>query len=371
MTNRISINKDNLAWAIARAGFKIDEFLSKNPSVADWVNGVKQPTIKQLEDFAHKVSVPFGYLFLKEPPKEEMPITFFRTKQNRHVFNLNVYDTVLTLQRRQDWVSEQKNEDGADKLDFVGKFNIDSPIREVVQYIRSLLNYTAGWAFDKQTQGAAVKSLTTALEDAGCFVSFLTQVGNQSQRKITVADCRGFALCDEYAPFIFINNSDSDTAQMFTLIHEFTHILLGQSVGDGGEDVEENAAEKFCDSIAGHLLVDGELLQEIWTELNGDYRKIARKFKVSPLVIAYRAKETGLINNSQYGAFYNVYTSNPIPPKKGKGGDAYNNAIKRVGYSFLIYVRNAVKSNRLLYSDAYDLTGYRGNMFEKLITQKI
>lgn len=372
MTNRIAIDKDNLTWAITRAGYTVDEFLEKNPSVSAWIEGSKLPTLKQLEKFAHQVSVPFGYLFLKNHPKENMPIAFFRTKNHAHHFNLNVYDTILMLQRRQDWVSEEKEEDGCDKLSFIGKFTTRSFVDEVVQYIRTLIHYTPDWAFDKSNQAQAVKDLTSALEDIGCFVSFLTQVGNQSTRKINVSDCRGFALCDDYAPFIFINNSDSFTAQMFTLIHEFTHLLLGQSVGDGGEDAEDNETEKFCDRVAGHLLVDSDALRIQWEELNKSYTRIAKKFRVSPLVIAYRAKEIQLITDAEYRNFYISYTSLPvIPVDRGSGGNMYRTAIKRIGYSFLIYVRNAVKSNRLLYSDAYALTGFSGNTFETLITKKL
>ena len=372
MTERININKDNLIWAITRAGFDLDKFLEKNLSVGAWINGSKQPTIKQLEKFAHEVSVPFGYLFLQKHPKEEIPIMFFRTKRKHHSFNLNIYDTILTLQRRQDWVSEQKKEDGCDQLDFIGKFTTDSSLKKVVDYVRGLLNYSPDWAFDKKNQEEAVRKLTQAMENAGCFVSFLTQVGNQYTRKISVEDCRGFALCDAYAPFIFINNSDSVTAQVFTLFHEFSHLLLGQSAGDGNVDSADNEAEKFCDAVAGNMLVDGELLQNQWSFYPENYVKLGSKFRVSPLVIAYRALDNALITKNEYWAYFNSYTNRPVPEKqRDPGGDSYRTAVKRLGYSFLTYIRNAVKSNRLLYNDAYALTGYHGNMFETLITQKI
>ena len=346
----------------------MDKFLEENLSVAAWIDGSKQPTIKQLENFAHKVSVPFGYLFLEKHPKEVIPITFFRTKRNHHPFNLNIYDTVLMIQRRQDWVSEQKKEDGCDQLDFIGKFTTDSSLEEVVNYVRGLLDYSPNWAFDKKDQGEAVRKLTQAVENAGCFVSFLTQVGNQPKRKIAVDDCRGFALCDAYAPFIFINNADSNTAQVFTLFHEFAHLLLGQSAGDGNGNSEDNEVEKFCDEVAGNLLVDGELLCHQWSHYSKDGVRLGHKFRVSPLVIAYRALENTLITEDEYWMYYRIYNKKPIPEKqRSNGGDSYRTAVKRLGYSFLIYIRNAVKSNRLLYSDAYALTGYHGDMFERLI----
>lgn len=137
-------------------------------------------------------------------------------------------------------------------------------------------------------------------------------------------------------------------------------------------ETEDNETEKFCDRVAGHVLVDSDALKKQWTEPKGNYTRLGKKFRVSPLVIAYRAKELQLITSEQYGAFYQSYTKYPVVPvERGGGGNVYSTAIKRIGYSFLIYVRNAVKSNRLLYSDAYSLTGYRGDTFETLITQKI
>ncbi len=91
-----------LTWAITRAGHRVDEFLDNNPTVHKWLNGVKRPTVKQLEDFSKRVHIPFGYLFLNDPPQEAIPFPFFRTgsKPTAKV-SLNVYDTILIMQRRQ------------------------------------------------------------------------------------------------------------------------------------------------------------------------------------------------------------------------------------------------------------------------------
>ena len=74
-----NINGEIFKWAIIRAGYELDDFLMSNPKVKDWIEEKKYPTIKQLEKFTRKVHVPFGYMFLNEPPTEDIPIPFFRT----------------------------------------------------------------------------------------------------------------------------------------------------------------------------------------------------------------------------------------------------------------------------------------------------
>lgn len=92
---RLNIKREMLIWAVERNGQSVDEYAQKNLSFSKWIDGERMPTVKQLEDFANQVHVPFGYLFLNEEPKEPMPIPFFRTVDRHPKFNLKLYDTVI------------------------------------------------------------------------------------------------------------------------------------------------------------------------------------------------------------------------------------------------------------------------------------
>ncbi|MFO0244704.1 MAG: helix-turn-helix domain-containing protein [Betaproteobacteria bacterium] len=52
---------------------------TKPDRVAAWEAGEARPTFRQAQDLAHALHVPFGYLFLAEPPEEELPIPDRRT----------------------------------------------------------------------------------------------------------------------------------------------------------------------------------------------------------------------------------------------------------------------------------------------------
>ena len=48
MRTEINVNADILTWAIARAGFDLHEFTDKLPNVQKWIEGEKNPTVKQI-----------------------------------------------------------------------------------------------------------------------------------------------------------------------------------------------------------------------------------------------------------------------------------------------------------------------------------
>ena len=61
-----------------RAGLAVSDLISKFPHLAEWEAEQEQPTMKQLEAFAKATRVPFGYLFLPEPPESYAAFGRFR-----------------------------------------------------------------------------------------------------------------------------------------------------------------------------------------------------------------------------------------------------------------------------------------------------
>ena len=73
-----------------------------------------------------------------------------------------------------------------------------------------------------------------------------------------------FSLSNDYAPHYFsLTVEILKNAQIFTLLHELGHLLLGESgvSVSGGEEVHQQHAEqqayneRWCDSFAAHFLV--------------------------------------------------------------------------------------------------------------------
>jgi Zn-dependent peptidase ImmA (M78 family) len=375
MRTEVNINVDILTWAIARAGFDLHDFALKVPNTLDWVNGDKKPTIKQLEDLSKKVFLPFGYFFLPEPPKETLPIPFYRT-QNAQTdkVSINVYDTIILLKQRQDWLKEYLKEADFEKLSYVGKFEQGVDIKLIVADIRQTLGLSENWAVFYNTWQDALDSLIQHVENIGIITMFNGIVENNTHRTINVEECRGFVLVDDMAPFMFINNSDAKAAQLFTIVHELAHIWIGSSAGFDFRKLEpaSNSIELFCDKIAAEFLVPEALFIEVWNE-RPNIASVARIFKVSEIVIARRALDLKKITKDQFLEFYDNYILREFQKKEAQsgGGDFYATTRKRLGLAYSTHINRAVKSGKLLYRDAYKLTSLKGDTFQTYFSKHI
>ena len=268
-------------------------------------------------------------------------------------------------------------EEGQEPLSFIKSATLQADPVKVATEMHTILSLSNGWANTTRTWADALRLLRKAIEDAGVMIVINGVVGNNTHRPLDVAEFRGFALVDEYAPLIFINGCDSKSAQMFTVIHELSHLWLGfegVSNFDELQPVETNV-EILCNQVAAEFLVPSDEFKKV-LERNpignddGVFQNIARRFKVSPLVVGRRALDMKYISKERFFEFYNNYAkeSKKLKPKRD-GGNFWNTQIVRIGELFGGAVAQATLEGRLLYRDAYRLTGLHGKSFDKYVAQ--
>lgn len=369
---RISVNGEILCWAVKRSGKSIDKLveMQQMKSLEDWISGKKDPTVKQLETFSAITSVPFGYLFFSSPPSEQIPIPHFRTPSDSPIASpsANLIDTVQIIEQRQDWMREYLIVDGAEPLDFVGSAKPTDPHKVVALRIREELDIGQEWASAHSNWSDALSTMKNRVEKAGIFLSANGVVGHNTNRSLDPKEFRGFVLVDEYAPFIFVNNKDFKAAQMFTLAHELAHVWMGSSAAFDLRDLSpaRDAIESACNQIAAEFLVPMDGLVQKWAgfsrELNS-FQAGARHFKVSEVVVARRALDAQLISQEEFHKFYRKQQKES-KARGDDGGEFYNTAHTRIGKAFLRNVISAAKEGKLLYSEAYSLTGLRRKSFD-------
>jgi Zn-dependent peptidase ImmA (M78 family) len=371
---RVQVKPELLRWACDRSRIGTATLSVRFPQLKGWERSQKQPTLKQLEAFAKATHTPVGFLFLPEPPVERLPIRDLRTVTDGPLRpSADLLDTIYAMQRRQDWLRDERIECEADPLDFIGSARLNDDPMAVGQEMRRTVSVSDGWAAEVANWEEAVNELRRRIERLGLMAVINGVVGNNTHRKLNVEEFRGFALTDPYAPLIFVNGADAKSAQMFTLAHELAHVWLGPE-GEGLSGFDgifpgDNRVEKFCDQAAAELLVPARELKERWRGVKGasdPFQQIARHFKVSPIVAGRRAMDLRLVNRDTFFDFYNAYTKRERQRIKPKGGgDFYNNQNTRVGAAFATSVIRAALEGRLSFKEAYDLTGLRGGAFQK------
>lgn len=373
-----AINPELLRWARERSGRSLEELSGTFKKLADWETGESLPTYKQLEKFARAVYVPLGHLFLSEPPEaESLPFPDFRTREGvpRQQPSPNLLETVYQMQRRQFWMTEELIYQGAPPLEFVGAFTSESSPQQVAAAMREGLQLGGTWAALEGSWTNALQTLRKVIEAAGVMVFLNGVVGNNTSRKLDVDEFQGFALVDEHAPVIFINNADYKTAQIFTLAHELAHIFVGESGLSKFENLypSDHKIERFCNEIAAEFLVPAEELVRRWnapSATEDGFQEIARYFKVSTVVAARRVLDAQLITRQEFFDYYSEHKDRDWGGEpgtdKGGGGNFWNTQHGRVGVRFGSAVYRAVAEGRLTYTRAYRLTNLKGGSFSKM-----
>jgi Zn-dependent peptidase ImmA (M78 family) len=370
--SRVAITRKVLNWALDRSGLTLADLERKFSKARRWADGETQPTLHQLEALAKLTLTPFGFFFLKEPPEERLPVPYFRTSGDEAQGgpSPDLLETIQTMQRRQAWMREYLIKQGQEPLPFMRSARPGEPPASVGRRMRDALGLGQRWAAREPSWMEALRVLREAMESKGIMVVVNGIVGNNTHRKLDPGEFRGFVMVDEYAPLVFVNGADGKAAQMFTLAHELAHVFFGSSAAfDLREMMPANdPTEQACNRASAEFLVPEQEMRRIWSNVRDDpgrFQVIAREFKVSELVGARRALDLGLIARDAFQTFYRDYQNDERrkAARQSEGGDFYATQNLRLGRRFAGAVVRAAKQGKLLYSEAYRLTGLYGKTF--------
>lgn len=370
----LRLRPDVLRWARERADLTTEELARKVKLKAERVNEWENSgeiSMAWAERLAAATYSPLGFLFLSFPPYQSLPINDFRTRVGDTPLNpsLELLETVYAMQQRSGWLREELIDTGAEPVPLVGAFRLGARNVDAADAMRSALGLPADWAAEARSWFDAFAMLRDQAESAGVTVVFNGVVGNDTTRRLDPDEFQGFALVDEYAPLIFVNNADYKAAQMFTVAHELAHLLVGEEGVSVSETLlpSDHEVEVLCDRIAAEFLVPGAELRAFWPRaaMGADwYQDIARHFKVSRVVAARRALDLGLIDRDTFFDFYAHHKAQGSRNQgNSEGGNFWNTQRWRIGLRFAGAVARAVKAGRLSHREAYSLTGLKGDAF--------
>ena len=376
---RAHINPAILRWAARRAGVEaldLSKTFSKPPeAIQAWFEGSSAPTFRQAQRLAKRLRVPFGYLFLSNPPDEDLPIRDFRRVHGTGLRepSVDLRDVVSDVLVKQDWYWDFRADHSEPPAGCVGRFSIRSPISEVADDIRSALDFEG--TVRPQDRSRFLGRFVDQVEALGILVMRNGIVRQATNRVLRVDEFRGFSITDAMAPVVFINNADSNAAQVFTLAHELAHVWIGEGgVSDADLTMmrrDRDDIEAFCNEVAGELLLPWSEVRHLWNTRSVPktqwVRAVSKRFHVSTVMVARQLWTHGAIDRDEFFDIYDAERENWIPSKRTtSGGDYYRMVPIRnsrlLTEAILESVADAETSNR----DASRMLGVKPGKLSKL-----
>ena len=359
MTKRLQINSDVLLSYIEKSGVEFDKLQEKIKDIDLFIGGEKMPTYNQLEKIASAINIPTGLLVLNNPVNVSTQRLSFRTPNSAAISQMSpeLRDTIVEMQEKQSFLQEQID----DTIDLHNQSLADVTDHMIIaERIRTKLKLPIDHL--SSSKDNPIRYFRNIISNIGVFVFFNGKIRDNTHRPLNPKEFRGFSLNSAKAPIIFINQKDSQNAQLFTMIHELAHLFIndeGISQESEQHDYSHIQKEALMNRVTAEILVPKVLFER---ETTTDLEQLAKKYKVSRYVIARRLLDFKRITEDEYKALVKSLKSSVPLREKPTGGNYNNNLRFRVDDTFYRFVHNAVMQDRVSYTEAFRLigVGYKG-----------
>lgn len=361
MTEVLDINPEVLSRYIENSNTPIEAIEKKIKSIHQILENGKRPTFNQLSTISKMINIPTGLLVLDEYIEPYDESLEFRKIYSSEVEGMSseLKDTIKEMKVKQDFLKDEVDFN----LEFISKFKITDNYRRVAMVIREYLNINVDYY--KEISKDAFDYFRTKINDMGVFVFLNGKIKDNTHRILNLEEFRGFVLADKQAPIIFINQKDSKKGQLFTLVHELVHLFIGYDEIYNIVELKNykfDRVESFVNKVTAEILVPTVVFSEKGKLPLDELEKL---FPVSKFVLVRRQLDMGFINVSDYEKHVAIlkeeYKQHENRNRK-KGGNYKNNLNFRMDRNFFSYVENAVKSDKITYTEAFNIlgVGYKG-----------
>ena len=313
MQVNINVSENIIDWVMKRVSPSV--LSSKQGELLyAWKEGRKAPTYNQIEKMSKVTGIPLGYFFLEKPPVEDSSFVEYRTVDSKELSNpsRNLMDTLHDMELIQEWIRNELQATESDDLSFVGSIKKTVQPDDFAVFVRKCFKIEINWYESCKNGEESFKLLRNYISDLGVVVMMSGIVGNNTHRILDTNEFCAFALVDKKAPLIFINSNDSFNGKLFSLLHEFAHICLGENslFNDRYGSIDKvSATEKICNALAAEILVPEHIFLEKWKKQirekdeEATIRELAKYFKCGYTVIARRAYDQKFIDFQSYQNF--------------------------------------------------------------------
>lgn len=304
---KVDINPKVLVWARKNSsldmGVVAEKIKVKLEQIEAWENGNDKPSIAQLRKLANVYKFPISVFFLSVVPNNFSVMKDFRRlpEYMPTQFSQRLQLEIRKVQQRRETAIELKSALTDELPIFNEKISMDVDIKEEALRIREMLDLDINEQKKWNESRIAFNTIRYLIENVGVLVFEID--------KVDIQEMRGFAIAEKIMPVIAINRKDSFNGRIFSMLHEFVHILLGQG-GISNTSYYEDTDEKievFCNKLAAEILVPSSYLlansnvktgKQTYTD--AQIYAIAKNFSVSEEVILRRLLTLDKISNNFY-----------------------------------------------------------------------
>lgn len=356
-----------LRWARLRINMPLEKAakrLKVEPERLEaWERGDEKPTFAKAKEIAQMYRRPLAIFYLPEPPDAmEMLHDFRRLPSTEQV----APSTALLLEiERAEYLRSIALQlaplDGTE-FEHLHSVSIDDNAERVATNVREILGITLEQQYEwKGDKYRALSAWKEAIERLHVLVLQSSHVPGEG---FELEEARGFSIGESFLPVILINAKDAPAGRVFTLLHEFTHLLLNATgVCDLLEvwhpKTEEQRIEAFCNRVAGAVLIPSAGLaaqpvvqrhnsQEDWTD--DEIAKLARTFVASKEAVVRRLVITGRASEAFYKLkheeYRKLYAEIRSQPKEGRAPHE-RMVLRKNGVAFTRLVLEAYYSDKI------------------------
>jgi len=354
----VEVNPEVIKWARESIGLSPQDVAKRLKMTEENYlaieEGKKLPTYVQLSKLAEIFERPLSALLLPEPPEEPSIELVFRTlPQVERPLSPETRLVIREARYLQSIAKELMEALGKSTKPLIGKFRLEDDPVEVAKEERKKLGIDFETQLNWKDVHTALKEWREAVERKNIFVL---------QESFPLEEARGFPLIGEPA-FVVLNIRDIPEARIFTLFHEYAHLLLQEAESFLEEG---NEVERWCNDFASELLVpEGLLLKEddvsnillkSQIELNRlleACRRLANKFKVSSKAILTKLRKLNIIDEELYRK-----ACQALKPSEAKGYiprlPPIKHTLSRRGNSFVRLVMEAYEKGLITTADVLE-----------------
>ncbi|MEW5937361.1 MAG: XRE family transcriptional regulator [Candidatus Thermoplasmatota archaeon] len=379
---RMEVKPEVFRWLRVSSGWSIEDVSKRLKTSVEVVcaieSGERPATLRQLKDLSLAYKHPIASFFLSEPIEEPpLPKDYRMLPERKDIFDRKTIYAIKRARNLQEIGAElSKNIDYAIQPRVERTTAQEKPDVLAAKY-RDRFGLTEERQRGYKNPYELFNDLRDVFEDMNILVF---------QFPMPVEDARGFALTDKTPNVIVVNSKDGIEARLFSLMHEFGHILLGETVIDL-PDISiryRDSIEQWCNEFASTFLLPRDLAKKIF---KSEERRLTDKktlnslsyrYKVSKAMLLYNMLKLNFITRQEYEDTLDRYKPKESEPKveeegegeeekKGGGIPADRRCLSELGIKFVSIVANNYDRNYITYTDVLTYLSIKSRNFDKIL----